>query len=120
MVGTLRGNELPAPAGLIPHPLGTPQRRSVAFTDLDRNGHMNNTRCMDWIADLMPSEFHRTHALRELTVCYLAEAREGDDLRLNLEFADDATAQVDATRTQDGESHRIFSAKLYFDKGNNA
>ena len=120
VVGTLRGNELPAPAGLILRPAGSARNRTVAYSDLDRNGHMNNTRCMDWIADLMPSEFHRTHALRELTVCYLAEAREGDDLRLNLEFADDATAQVDATRTQDGENHRIFSAKLYFDKGNNA
>lgn len=116
VAGTIRGNELPTPNGLIPKPLGTQTRRTVAFTDLDRNGHMNNTKCMDWIADLLPSEFHRTHALRELTVCYLAEAREGDELRLNLEFADDATAQVDATRTQDGENHRIFSAKLYFDK----
>lgn len=112
--GTLRGNELAAPGGLIPRPIGTPSTRKVAYTDLDRNGHMNNTRCMDWIADLLPSEFHETHTVREFTVCYLAEALERQELRLNWEFPDDSTLQVDAQCTTGDESHRVFSAKLFF------
>ena len=55
VAGTLRGNELPAPNGLIPKPLGTQTSRTVAFTDLDRNGHMNNTRYLDWIEDCCPA-----------------------------------------------------------------
>ena len=115
VAGTLRGNELPAPNGLIPKPLGTQASRTVAFTDLDRNGHMNNTRCLDWIADLLPSRFHESHTVTDFTVCYLAEAREQQELRLNWDMSDGCTLQVDATTGAGEESHRVFSAKLYFD-----
>ena len=115
VAGTLRGNELPAPNGLIPKPLGTQTSRTVAFTDLDRNGHMNNTRCLDWIADLLPSRFHESHTVTDFTVCYLAEAREQQELRLNWDMSDGCTLQVDATTGAGEESHRVFSAKLYFD-----
>lgn len=114
VAGTLRGNELPAPAGLIPKPLGTQVTRTVAFTDLDRNGHMNNTRCLDWIADLLPSRFHQHHTVTDFTVCYLAEAKEQQKLGLNWEMSDGCTLQVDAVDTGE-EAHRIFSAKLYFE-----
>ena len=115
VAGTLRGNELPAPNGLIPKPLGTQTSRTVAFTDLDRNGHMNNTRCLDWIADLLPSRFHESHTVTDFTVCYLAEARELQELRLNWDMSDGCTLQVDATTGAGEETHRVFSAKLYFD-----
>lgn len=115
VVGTHRDGELPAPAGLIPCPLGTQRTRTVSFTDLDRNGHMNNTRCMDWIADLLPSRFHQHHTVTDFTVCYLAEAKEGQELYLNSYLADDGTLQADATATVDGQPHRIFSAKLYLE-----
>ena len=110
-----QGNELPAPGGLIPKPLGTQSERTVAFTDLDRNGHMNNTKCMDWIADLLPSQFHQSHSLTDFTVCYLAEAREGQQLRLNWDLSDGCTLQVDAATGTGEESHRVFSAKLFFE-----
>ena len=116
VAGTLRGNELPAPNGLIPKPLGTQTSRTVAFTDLDRNGHMNNTRCLDWIADLLPSRFHESHTVTDFTVCYLAEARELQELRLNWDMSDGCTLQVDATTGAGEETHRVFSAKLYFDE----
>ena len=32
--------------------------REVRFTDLDRNGHMNNCRYLQWVSDLLPSAFH--------------------------------------------------------------
>lgn len=114
LAGTHRGGELPAPAGLIPRPLGTRRTRTVSFTDLDRNGHMNNTRCMDWIADLLPSQFHRSHTVSDFTVCYLAEAQEGQELCLNWDIAPDGTLQVDAAAGAGEDAHRVFSAKLFF------
>lgn len=114
LAGTHREGELPAPTGLVPCPVATQRRRTVGYTDLDRNGHMNNTRCMDWIADLLPSEFHRTHTVSDFTVCYLAEAREGQELTLNWNMDADGTFQADATAAIDGEFHRVFSAKIYF------
>lgn len=114
VMGTLRGNELAVPASLSPRFLANSTLRRVNFTDLDRNGHMNNTRYMEWIDDLLPSAFHRAHAPKELTVCYLSECREGDDLSVHWDFIENGTLQVDAHRTQGSEDTRVFSAKLLY------
>lgn len=115
VAGTLRGNELAAPLGLPAKALSNRSSRCVRFTDLDRNGHMNNTKYMDWIWDLLPSGFHGQHSLREFTVCYLSEAREDQELFLSWEFAEDGTLYVDANRQNEDKSERIFAAKILFE-----
>ncbi len=110
--GTLRGNELAAPGSLAPKTLSCRQSRRVAFTDLDRNAHMNNTRYLDWIDDLLPSAFHASHQPKELTVCYLSEAREGQTLEMHWDFLQEGCLQVDAHREQNGKNERIFSARI--------
>ena len=47
VAGTLRGSELAAPGALAPGKLQLLRDRRVCYTDLDRNGHMNNTRYLD-------------------------------------------------------------------------
>ena len=112
--GTLRGLELANPKGLVPRDMGCASTRTVCFTDIDRNGHMNNTRYMDWVDDLFPSSFHREHRLKELLVCYLSESREGQTLELRYDASDADCVQVDAYRGEEGEAHRVFSARLGF------
>ena len=114
VVGTLRGNELAAPGSLSPKVLANHRTRPVSFTDLDRNGHMNNTRYLDWIDDLLPSEFHQNHSLREFTVCYLSEAREGQALEAHWDYVEEDCLQVDIHRRDENKDERIFSAKLLF------
>ena len=110
--GTLRGMELAAPGSLMPKELHSCRQRTVSFTDLDRNGHMNNTKYMDWIDDLLPSAFHQGHEVKEFTVCYLSEAREGQVLDLHWDFLDEGTLQVDAHRNSGEKDERVFSARL--------
>ena len=112
--GTTQGNELLPPASLPAKQLLNHRNRTVCFTDLDRNGHMNNTRYLDWIADLLPSQFHRDHSPREFTVCYLSEAREGQELTLSWEFFDDGCLNLDAHRCSGEKTERIFSARLQY------
>jgi len=114
VAGTVRGLELASPKGLVPRDMLNSSPRRVCFTDLDRNGHMNNTRYMEWVEDLFPSQFHREHTLKEFTVCYLAECREGQTLDMHYELLEDNTVQVDAHRTENGEDHRVFSARLLY------
>ena len=110
--GTIRGLELSSPGGLVPKPLNNSRSRTVCYSDLDRNGHMNNTKYLDWIGDLLPSRFHAEHALRDMTLCYTNEALEGQELSCSWDFLDAGTVQVEGTRNQ-GE--RVFTAKLVFD-----
>ena len=113
--GTTQGNELPAPGSLPAKQLLHHRVRPVCFTDLDRNGHMNNTRYMDWVTDLFPSAFHEGRILRELSVCYFAESLEGDVLDLRRELPDPAAVQVDIHRMRDGREERVFSARLSYE-----
>lgn len=113
--GTLRGTELAAPKSLLPVLMKNHTRRTVRYTDLDRNGHMNNTRYFDWVDDLITSDFHRDHPVKEFTICYHNEALEGQTLDMNWEIQDGPIVQIDAVRPgmTDGED-RVFSAKLLF------
>ena len=113
--GTLRGLELASPTGLVARDMVDSRSRTVCFTDLDRNGHMNNTRYLDWIADLLPSPFHQSHKVKEFTVCYLSEAKEGETLTMHWGLQDDNTLQVDAYRQGAEKEERVVSARLLFD-----
>lgn len=111
--GTLRGNELTVPGGLVCKDWENQSVRTVAYSDLDRNTHMNNARCMDWLEDLLPMEFHADHTIREFTVCYLAEAREGQKLELSFGYDDSSSIRLDAKTGED--NHRVFSVKALYD-----
>lgn len=117
VAGTLRGMELAAPSSILPAKLKHRATRAVGYTELDRNGHMNNTRYLDWVDDLLPSSFHKIHPVREFTVCYLSEAREGQQLDLSWELSDGPCLQVEAHRQKADEpdkQERVFAAQIHF------
>lgn len=115
--GTLRGNELAVPGSLAVKALDHELQRKVLFSDLDRNGHMNNTRYMEWCGDLLPAAFHREHTPEEFTICYHAEALEGEALDIRYEMTESGLLQVDAWRENEpgsGSHHRIFTAQVKY------
>ena len=114
VIGSLRGLELPSPGSLALMDHTQTRQRQVCFTDLDRNGHMNNTRYLDWVSDLLPSIFHQSHEVKEFTICYHAEAREGQVLDLSWDFPQEDCLQVDARRADTGKDERVFSARLLY------
>ena len=114
VVGSLRGLELPSPGSLALMDHTQTRQRQVCFTDLDRNGHMNNTRYLDWVSDLLPSVFHQGHEVKEFTICYHAEAREGQTLGLSWDFPQEDCLQVDAYPADSGKEGRVFSARLLY------
>ena len=113
--GTLTGLELAVPHAIAARPMTNTCRQQVTYSLLDQNGHMNNTRYMDWLDDLLPSAFHKAHRARELTLCYMNEAREGDTVDLRFELTDGPTLTVDAQRENTGGADRIFSAQVLYD-----
>lgn len=115
--GISRGTELEAPGSLSPKTLPNSVCKQVTYAELDRNLHMNNTRYMDWIDSLLPSSFHKDHPIREFTVCYLSEAREGQTLELAWDMTDVHTMHVEAHRERtdgSGKTERTFAASLQF------
>ena len=108
--GILRGTELPTPASLIPREMERKTTRTVCYSDLDRNGHMNNVKYLDWSADLLPSSFHWEHPPKNISLCYVSEAREGAELSMSWTHSEDNVLRVEATDTETGK--RIFGAEM--------
>lgn len=114
--GLLQGSELTAPGSLSPRTMANWDQRTVRYTDLDINGHMNNTRYFEWIYDLLPSSFHADHVAKEFTICYLSEAREAEQLSMNWEIGEEDTLRVEGIRKQGEPQHRrVFAAEVRFD-----
>lgn len=115
-IGQDRGGELPIPGGLIPCAGDSYSNRTVAYTDLDINGHVNNTRYMDWLDDLMNSEFHKTHAPKTFTVGYLSEAREGQIIRQETVYDEQSNIlRAEFRREKEpGKLERVFAAKVEY------
>ncbi len=116
VLGTTRGGELAAPGSLGPRVLENREQRQVRYSDLDRNGHMNNCRYLEWVTDLLPSRFHGSHRISEFTVCYLSEAREGEVLTLEHQQDADGVMRMEATRAGDGSAghSRVFAAQIQY------
>jgi len=115
--GTLTGSELALPHSLMPKDMTDQQTRTVTYSCLDRNGHMNNTRYLDWLDDLLPSSFHSDHTAREFIICYSNEAREGQQISLGWKLSEEGCLQVDAHREKtdvSDKSERVFSAQILF------
>ena len=115
--GCIVGGELPSPKSLMPKNLPASTQRKVRFGQLDRNGHMNNTKYLEWAMDLLPGDFHREHPLKSFAVCYLNEAREGDQVTLGHSLDETNTLLVDATRPEiedPAKYARVFAVKAEF------
>lgn len=115
VAGLLRGSELAAPSSLIPREMSRQDVRTVHYSDLDINGHMNNCRYPDWVMDLLPGTFHQEHTVREFTLCYLSEVREKEDVVLHWELSDGPVLTVEAVRSDEQTStahSRVFSARV--------
>ena len=117
VAGQVRGDELAAPGSLLPKQLENGVQRSVVFSELDKNGHMNNTRYLDWICDLLDSAFHKDHVLRDLTICYMSEVKEGE--KIDLHYSEvNGLLQVEAGRKNpdaNEKDQRVFAAQVLFD-----
>ena len=115
VAGTSFGTELKAPAGLPAGEFTDSALRTVSFSDLDVNGHMNNTRYLDWICDLLPAKFHKEHPMKAVTICYMSEALEGQQLQLGWTGEDILRLDGSVPDTDVCAGHtRIFSAEVHF------
>ena len=90
------GIEVPADEGhepALPFPAAPRELKGIepeltdkqpVYTDFDINGHVNNTRYIDWLCDLFPTEYYTDRFMSELTVNYAGEILPGTELTLML------------------------------------
>jgi medium-chain acyl-[acyl-carrier-protein] hydrolase len=62
--------------------------KTIRYTDLDINRHVNNTQYIELILDCYPPEFHKSNLLNSLTVSFVSESFYDDEL--DIMFAPEA------------------------------
>lgn len=89
--------------GKLPAPDATDftGRVRVGYRDLDVNGHVNNTRYMDWLLAGLALDFLKAHTLKELEINYLSEALYDDEISIRREERRDLLFSHSLTRGQD-------------------
>ncbi len=112
--GYNRGCEGKIPTSPLPGVYKNTHSRRVVYSELDRNRHMNNTRYLDWISDLLPLSFHETNTLSSCTVCYLQELRAGETLQFTWQIEEDGLLHVDGYLAESTTGKRIFTAQVQF------
>ncbi len=103
---------IPAPGGC-----GFTRLVEAAWSDIDLNAHVNNTRYVDWILDGFSEDFHRRHLPRRFEINFLAELRQQQTLELNYLENPDQSWLVSGLRH--GED-AVVRARLYWSTLNGA
>lgn len=55
------------------------------YTDIDMNGHVNNTRYVDWFLNRFDHDWHARHRIAELLIHYNHEVHAGEEIALELQ-----------------------------------
>ena len=83
--------------------------RTIHFSDIDANGHMNNARYGAYIMDCLPPELQQRD-IKDFRINYAHEAKEGDKLQLLADFSNPDIIQVSGV-TPEGT---CFERELYY------
>ena len=106
--GSVRGIEGALPSSISVKHAENRVCRTIGYSELDRNGHMNNTYYLTWTDDLLSSRFHAEHYLQGFNICYLAEGQEGQNVELFWQLNEENTLLVEA-KSAGEDAHRIFA-----------
>ena len=82
--------------------------RKVMFSDIDSNGHTNNSRYAAFALDALPKEFQEGD-IKNISINYAKEARLGDVIALSAAFSDDGKC---ATVAGDVDGHACFEERI--------
>ena len=75
--------ELPLPKKVVSDTnISLFEKRKVRYSDIDLNGHLNNTKYIDMILDVHDSEFYKKHQISHFLINYEQELRDNDELSL--------------------------------------
>ena len=74
--------EVPVPGKCVSDDTSLVEFRKVRYSDVDLNGHLNNTKYIDYIIDMHDSEFYKKNRISHFLINYNKELMDGDTLNL--------------------------------------
>ena len=75
-------DELPLPNKVVDQEGVEVEKRKVRYCDIDLNGHLNNTKYIDYIIDIHDSDFYKNHKIKHFLINYEKEIIDNNVLTL--------------------------------------
>lgn len=91
-------------------PLQT-QTYPVRFSDLDMNGHVNNTKYYDWACDMLDMAFRKSHEPSKIFIKYNHEVLYGSEIKAVMSF-DEASLVSHHSLNEDSTQIEIAWKKI--------
>ena len=80
--------ELPLPSKIEEDALNKIKEHKIEYSDIDLNGHLNNTRYIELIQNLHNSSFYKDHIYDTFCINYFSEIKEDEIVSLYLDTTD--------------------------------
>lgn len=74
--------EEPLPMKVEPKEVKLIEKRKVRYSDIDLNGHLNNTKYIEYVLDLKTTDFYKEHKIKHVLINYEKELRDNETLEL--------------------------------------
>lgn len=62
--------------------------KNIQYSDIDLNQHTNNARYVEFLFNCFDQKFHKEHAVKSLTVSFVAQTKLNDEIQFYMGFAD--------------------------------
>lgn len=91
IVGSKDKDDLPLPEKVPGDATILKDTRKVRYSEIDLNGHLNNTQYIEFLLDTHEPEFYKTHRIKGINVNYDKEIRSGQVVSL---YSNDQVPEV--------------------------
>ena len=93
-------HQLPLPQKILePQNSHFIEKRTIHYSDLDFNTHMNNVRYVELLMDVHDAEFYKTHRVSSISLNYLKEIKEKEEVSVYSDSLNPETISVSTNGT---------------------
>ena len=86
--------------------------RTVYYTDIDTNMHMNNACYVQWIEDCFDLEQHKDMEIRDIQVNFTSGATIGEEVEVSVYKDEEAEGSYYVQGIEKSKGREVFQAKL--------
>jgi medium-chain acyl-[acyl-carrier-protein] hydrolase len=96
-------------------PFGTPDavyKKSIGYSDIDFNGHINNSKYVDYAMDCFSIENHKKYSMKSMEINYINEAIPGDIVVINKDISALNASLLYIEGIDEIKNHVIFRSQV--------
>lgn len=93
-------------------PLKIIYKRTVRYSDIDVNEHLNNSRYIDFVMDCFSMENHKKHHVKSIEVNYSKEALPGDSIDIYKSVSQTNPNLIYIEGINEKKNHLTFKAQI--------